>query len=109
MENIKKQIYVLKRLLKKGKTSKIFISVQNKSINFTIKDLNIYNVLSSIAVLKELKLNIYEIKSKFKNFELLDGRGKKYFISRYKKKFNLIDESYNANPLSVKNAINKLV
>ena len=28
------------------------------------------------------------------------------FISRYKKKFRLIDESYNANPSSVKNAIN---
>ena len=26
-------------------------------------------------------------------------------INRYKKKFNLIDESYNANPSSVKNAI----
>ena len=37
-----------------------------------------------------------------------EGRGKKYFISRYKKKFKLIDESYNANPLSVKNAIKKL-
>ena len=44
---------------------------------------------------------------KFKNFESPEGRGKKYFINRYKKKFKLIDESYNANPLSVKNAINK--
>ncbi len=104
----KKADVCLKKIVKKGITSKIFISVQNKSINFTIKDLNIYNVLSSIAVLKELKVNISEIKSKFKKFELPDGRGKKYSISRYKKKFNLIDESYNANPLSVKNAIQKL-
>ena len=29
-----------------------------------------------------------------------------HLISRYNKKFKLIDESYNANPLSVKNAIN---
>ena len=29
-----------------------------------------------------------------------------HLISRYKKKFKLIDESYNANPSSVKNAIN---
>ena len=28
-------------------------------------------------------------------------------IKRYKKRFNFIDESYNANPLSAKNAINK--
>ena len=32
-------------------------------------------------------------------------RGKIHNIKRYKKKFKLIDESYNANPLSVKNAI----
>ena len=30
-----------------------------------------------------------------------------HVISRYNKKFKLIDESYNANPLSVKSAINK--
>ena len=31
---------------------------------------------------------------------------KTHIISRYSKRFKLIDESYNANPLSVKNAIN---
>ena len=40
------------------------------------------------------------------HFQLVEGRGKMQFISRYKKKFRLIDESYNANPSSVKNAIN---
>ena len=67
-----------------------------------------YNVLASIAVLKELKIDISKIKTKFKNFESPEGRGKKYNIQRYKKKFKLIDESYNANPLSVKNAIEKI-
>ena len=33
---------------------------------------------------------------------------KNILFRRYKKKFNLIDESYNANPLSVKNAIKKI-
>ncbi len=64
--------------------------------------------MSSIAVLKALGLNFAKIIKKFKKFESPEGRGKKYQISRYKKKFKLIDESYNANPLSVKNAINKL-
>ena len=73
-----------------------------------IKDLNIYNVLASIAILKVLKLNLNLIKKKFTKIQPSEGRGKKYFISRYKKKFNFIDESYNANPLSVKNAIKKL-
>jgi murE/murF fusion protein len=35
----------------------------------------------------------------------VDGRGKTHVVQRYKKKFNFIDESYNANPSSVKNAI----
>ena len=34
-----------------------------------------------------------------------DGRGKIHKIKRYKKNFNLIDESYNASPMSVKNAL----
>ena len=40
------------------------------------------------------------------NFQLIEGRGKVHLVSRYKKKFQLIDESYNANPSAVKNAIN---
>ena len=91
-----------------GDKSKIFINVNKKKINFIIKDLNIYNVLSSIAVLKVLSLDIDKIKSQLKTLESTEGRGKKHRISRYEKKFRLIDESYNANPLSVKNAINKL-
>ena len=82
--------------------------VNNKKFSFEIGDLNIYNVLASIAVLKELNIDLNKVKEKFKNLEPSEGRGKKYFIFRYKKKFQLIDESYNANPLSVKNAINKL-
>ena len=61
-----------------------------------------------MATLKELGINISSFKKKFKFIESSDGRGKKYLISRYNKKFKLIDESYNANPLSVKNAIKKL-
>ena len=98
----------IKKIIKKGDSSKIFINVNNKIIDLEIRDLNIHNVLASIAVLKVLKIDIDKIKSKLKNFESPEGRGKKYSIIRYKKKFNLIDESYNANPLSVKNAINKL-
>ena len=104
----KKSDVRIKKIIKKGHYSKIFINVNNKIIDLEIRDLNIYNVLASIAVLKVLKIDIKKIKAKLKNFESPEGRGKKYLITRYKKKFNLIDESYNANPLSVKNAINKL-
>ena len=104
----KKSDVQIKKIIKKGDNSKIFINIDDKITNLEINDLNIYNVLASIAVLKVLKVDIDKIKSKIKSFESPDGRGKKYSIVRYNKKFNLIDESYNANPLSVKNAINKL-
>ena len=98
----------VKKIIRKKHISKLFLKINNQIITLDIKDLNIHNVLSSLAVLKVLKLNILEIKNKFKFFEPSDGRGKKHYITRYKKKFKLIDESYNASPLSVKNAIRKL-
>ncbi len=106
--NHKKSDIQIKKIIKKSDMSKIFIIIDNKIIDLEIRDLNIYNVLASIAVLKVLKIDISKIILKIKNFESPEGRGRKYSIIRYKKKFNLIDESYNANPLSVKNAISKL-
>ncbi len=98
----------IKKFIKKGSKSKILISYNNRIIDLEIKDLNIYNVLAAISVLNELKIDITKVKTKFKKFDSPEGRGKRYSILRYNKKFKLIDESYNANPLSVKNAIKKL-
>ncbi len=98
----------IQKIKKRGKQIKYFVKIENKVIDLEINDLNIYNVLASLAVLKELNIDILQFKTKLKNYALPDGRGKKHFIKRYKKKFKLIDESYNANPLSVKNAIHKL-
>ncbi len=97
----------LKKIVETSSLSKIFINIYNKEVCLQINDLNIYNVLATLAVLKELKINISKIKEKIKKLGSPKGRGKKYFIKRYNKKFKFIDESYNANPLSVKNAINK--
>ena len=96
------------KIIKKGRKSRIFVIIDSQMIDFEIKDLNIYNILATLAVLKELKINFSKIINKFKDQDSLEGRGKKYSITRYKKKFRLIDESYNANPLSVKIAINRL-
>ena len=98
----------VKKIIQRGNKSKIFINIKNQSLDIEIENLNIYNVLASIAILNELQTDIFKIKAKFKHFESPEGRGKKYSILRYKKKFRFIDESYNANPLSVKNAIKKL-
>ncbi len=65
----------------------------------------IKNITFVLAVLEILNLNINKIKNKIKNIKLLEGRGKIYKIKYKNLKFNLIDESYNANPLSMKQSI----
>ena len=97
----------IEKIVSKESRSKVFINAKKMRINFEISDINIYNVLASLAVLEALKIDFLKVLTKFKYFSSPDGRGKKYIISRYKKKFKFIDESYNANPLSVKIAINK--
>ena len=81
------------------------IKVIDEELTLKVKNVNIYNVLSVIAVVKKLNLDLGKIENFFHFFEPLEGRGKIHTISRYKTSFKLIDESYNANPLSVKNAI----
>ena len=93
---------------KKNNKTKILIKIKKQNFKLEVKNINIYNILSSLAVLNELNLNIKKIIKKFSTYEPVEGRGKIYTIKRYNKKFKLIDESYNANPLSVKNAINSL-
>ena len=94
------------RVVKDKFLTKCLIQVMNEKIYLQTRNINIYNILASLAVIKELKLNLSKTKKIFKNLEPTEGRGKTHIISRYNKKFRLIDESYNANPLSVKNAIN---
>ncbi len=83
----------------------IFVNINGVKISLKIKNTNIYNVLSTLAVLSKFDLNFKKFASIMKDYQPTIGRGKIHKIRRYKKHFNLIDESYNANPLSVKNAI----
>ena len=83
----------------------IIVRVQDLILEFKIKNINIYNVLASLAVLKEFNLNLNKSVNIFKEFRSSDGRGRIHKIKRYKKRFKLIDESYNASPFSVKNAL----
>ena len=102
--NKKSNVYPLS-IIKNESETKLRIKIESQIISFKIKNINIYNVLSSLALLRELKLDFNKILNKFKYYRPSEGRGKIYSIKRYKKKFNFIDESYNANPVSVKNAI----
>ena len=86
----------------------LHLKILNKNIFLKAKDVNsltILNMLSSLLVLSILNLNFSKIRNSVSLFSSVEGRGKAHTINRYKKKFNLIDESYNANPSSVKNAI----
>ncbi len=95
----------LKKVITKKKNKVLTIKINNQTFKIIINNINFYNVLSSLALLKVLNLEFSQILNFYKNIEPTGGRGKIHKIYRYKKKFNFIDESYNANPLSVKNAI----
>ena len=106
-KSIKSDIRLLK-IKSEKKQEKIFVKIYGEKLSFTINGINIYNVLASLAVLKVLNRDYRKILKEFKNIEPTGGRGKIHKVKRYNKKFMLIDESYNANPFSVKNAITNL-
>ena len=84
------------------------LSINRENILFKINSINknyIMNVLCCVAVLNELGLNLRNIKNFFNIQKPLKGRGKIKKVNKFGKSFFLIDESYNANPLSVKSAV----
>ncbi len=92
----KKGFFLLSVIINK---KKFFTKINNENKNY------IMNIMSCILVIDELNLPLNKVKDFFKNKILLKGRGKINKINKFNKKFFLIDESYNANPLSVKSAI----
>ena len=83
----------------------IKIKAINETILLKTNSLNIYNTLSIIAALKSLDLELKNIPKFFRSFKPIEGRGMIHRVKRYRENFKLIDESYNANPLSVKESI----
>ena len=95
-------------LKKRRKNFLLKVLVDNQYISLNISNNNnshVMNILCCLAVLKELNLNFIKIKNIFKDQMPLQGRGKIHRIKKFQKEFFLIDESYNANPSSVKSAI----
>ena len=93
---------------KKGMIYKIYIKIDNqKKCFFILNDFQntIYNILATLAVMK-INKNVFKLdKNIFLNFKTPAGRGDISRIRINKKYINLIDESYNSNPLSLKSAI----
>ncbi len=93
---------------KLGKHFKINIKVNKFKKFFLVSNnyqSNIYNILAAIATMS-VYINILKLNKKiFLNFKIPYGRGDFSKIKIDKKSINLIDESYNSNPLSLKSAI----
>ena len=93
---------------KQGKNFKVEVQLNKSKRYFLLSNNfqnNIYNILAAIAIMS-IYINIFKLnKNIFINFKTPQGRGDFSKIKVNKKKLNLIDESYNSNPLSLKTAI----
>ena len=104
----KKSDFKLLDIVKSGRNFKAHIKLKDKEKYFLLSnnfESNIYNVLAALAVMS-ININVFKLnKNIFLNFKTPTGRGNISKIKIYNKKINLIDESYNSNPLSLKSAI----
>ncbi len=98
----------LQNIRKSGKKFLINIKSNTLKKSFLVMNnfqSNIYNILGAIAVMS-IYLDISKLdKNIFLNFKTPKGRGDISRIKIMNKNINLIDESYNSNPLSLKSAI----
>jgi len=87
------------------------INVKNKFFYFDTKHSTnnfINNILACISTMFVLNLNLNKMKKKFIGFKIPEGRGDIKIIKKFNKRFKFIDESYNANLLSMTSAINNM-
>jgi len=104
-KNTNVKLISIKRI---GKKFKIIIKIDNLKSYFFISNNfqnNILNILATLTI-----MNIFMDTSKldnniFLNFKTPKGRGDFSQIKLENKNLNLVDESYNSNPLSLKSAI----
>ncbi len=101
----------VKYIKKFNKKYKIGVNIFNKQKTFIVKYVNksyVYNFLATIGVFFTLGY-IDSLKSlMFEKYAIPQGRGDISKIKFKNKKFFLIDESYNSNPMSMKSAIENI-
>ncbi len=99
------QLFNIKKV---KKAFKIKVKLNDKFKYFIISNnfqSNIYNILSALSVISIYK-DVLKLNEKiFLDFRSPAGRGDHSTIKIGNKKINLIDESYNSNPLSLKSAL----
>ena len=96
------------KIKKEKKKFKTFVKIDNsKKFFYIYNDFknNIYNMLAALAI-TSIYFNILKLnKNIFLDFNTPQGRGDFSRLKINSKNINLIDESYNSNPLSLKSAI----
>ena len=90
---------IIKENILKIKLRKKIIKLKLREKNLN----NINNILISILVLNILRLNIKISKKLLSNIKSIRGRGNRIKLNN--KKIEIIDDSYNSNPVSLKNSI----
>jgi len=104
----KKANVKLFNIKKVKKAFKIKVKLNDRFKYFIISNnfqSNIYNILSALSVISIYK-DVLKLNEKiFLDFRSPAGRGDHSTIKIGNKKINLIDESYNSNPLSLKSAL----
>jgi len=93
---------------KKKSKYKISININKKKIYFYFNSFfenDLKNLLATITIISIFK-DIHKLdKNIFYNHKTTNGRGNIVKVKLFKKKFYLVDESYNSNPLSLKSAL----
>ena len=107
----KKSDISLLKIIKIKNCFKLKVAIKNQNFYFYVAHSTnnfISNILACIAVLNELNLDLKKIEKKLLSFSIPSGRGDVKIVKKFKKRFRFIDESYNANPLSMLSAIRNM-
>ena len=96
MLGVSKRLIIINRLKIIVKNKVFYFDIKYSTNNF------ISNILACISVMYLLlDLNLNKMKKNLLSFKIPDGRGDVKIVKKFNKKFKFIDESYNANPLSM--------
>ena len=107
----KSDISLLKVEYQKNNKFKVYVNVSGKKINFLLNNLGthwIENSLAIISVLFAMGQDIQLFSEKIKHFQAIKGRGKLLKATFDKKKFEIIDDSYNSSPESLSSSMSFL-
>ena len=70
----KSDVFPLEFNKQKNKT-KLVIKIKDEILKLEVRNINIYNILSSLALLKQLKLDLNKCIKTFKKHKPSEGRG----------------------------------